>query len=268
MLVGNGDPFLGLRQVRCRAGHLEQGDRGARHVGVIVEHRRGLEPAVAIAVVEPSVGGHAVAHEGEGGGRCCDPVGAVEHRANGGKGVDHEAVPVGEHLVVATRRHALRPLTEQRLARRRKARLFHPLAGRRRCEPVEDDAAFPVAPGAHVVDRLEVGSVGAEQAIDFLRRPGIERAFLALAVGVEGAGEAAVGRRHLAKHPGHRLLDPLPEQRLARLQPELRQELEQQRVVVQHLLEVRHEPARVRRVTGEAAAEVIVDAALAHVPGG
>src|SRR3974390_1137727 len=43
-----------------------------------------------------------------------------------------------------------------------------------------------------------------------------------------------------------------------------RQQLEQLRVVVKHLLEMRHQPALVDRVTREAAAEMVVNAALAH----
>ena len=46
------------------------------------------------------------------------------------------------------------------------------------------------------------------------------------------------------------------------LAPGLGHQLEQQRVVVEHLLEMRHEPALVDAVAGEAAAEMIVDAAL------
>ena len=38
----------------------------------------------------------------------------------------------------------------------------------------------------------------------------------------------------------------------------------EQRVVVQHLLEVRHQPVRVGAVAGEAAAELVVDAAIGH----
>ena len=38
----------------------------------------------------------------------------------------------------------------------------------------------------------------------------------------------------------------------------------EQRVVVEHLLEVRHEPDRVDRVAVEAAAELVVDAAVGH----
>ncbi|HEY4748132.1 MAG TPA: hypothetical protein VIH38_11215 [Steroidobacteraceae bacterium] len=43
-----------------------------------------------------------------------------------------------------------------------------------------------------------------------------------------------------------------------------RQELEELGVVVEHLLEMRHQPALVDRIAREAAAEVIVDAALRH----
>ena len=42
-----------------------------------------------------------------------------------------------------------------------------------------------------------------------------------------------------------------------------RQQFEQLRIVVEHLLEMRHQPALVDRVAREAAAEMIVDAALA-----
>ena len=42
-----------------------------------------------------------------------------------------------------------------------------------------------------------------------------------------------------------------------------RQQLQELRIVVEHLLEMRHQPALVDRVAREAAAEMIVDAALA-----
>ena len=70
---------------------------------------------------------------------------------------------------------------------------------------------------------------------------------------------------HLALEPGDGLLDAQLEQRVARLAPGLGHQVDQQGVVVEHLLEVRHQPALVDRVAGEAAAEVIVDAALADV---
>jgi len=43
-----------------------------------------------------------------------------------------------------------------------------------------------------------------------------------------------------------------------------RQQLEQLRVVVQHLLEMRHQPLLIGRIAREAAAEMVVDAAARH----
>ena len=61
-----------------------------------------------------------------------------------------------------------------------------------------------------------------------------------------------VSRQHLA--------EPL----LAGEQPAVEVQADQQRVVVEHLLEVRHQPHAVDGVAGEAAAEVVVDAAGGH----
>ena len=44
-----------------------------------------------------------------------------------------------------------------------------------------------------------------------------------------------------------------------------REQLEELRVVVEHFLEMRHQPALVDRVAREAAAEMIVNAAFADV---
>src|SRR5207247_2205450 len=85
----------------------------------------------------------------------------------------------------------------------------------------------------------------------------------ALGVGVERGAERALARRHLACKPSDRLARALPEQRIAAALMRQRQELEQLGVVVEHLLEVRHEPALVDRVAGKSAAQMVVDAALA-----
>ena len=58
-------------------------------------------------------------------------------------------------------------------------------------------------------------------------------------------------------------LDALRKERRLRLAPDLGHQLDQQRIVVEHLLEMRHEPALIDGVAREAAAEMIVDAALA-----
>jgi hypothetical protein len=88
---------------------------------------------------------------------------------------------------------------------------------------------------------------------------------VAVGLGVDGAGEGAVGKRHLAgeeadrgaRHPG----------RLGIARPRVLAgvELEQQRVVVEHLLEVRHPPGAVGGVAVEAAGELVEEAAAGHL---
>ena len=108
----------------------------------------------------------------------------------------------------------------------------------------------------------ELGVVRAKHLLDLGQAPHIELPLLALAVGVERRGKAPAFGDHLAHQPVDGLARADREQRIAGLAPRLGHQLEQQRVVVEHLLEMRHEPALVHAVAGEAAAEMIVDAAL------
>ena len=144
------------------------------------------------------------------------------------------------------------------------ARLVEGLLRARRGEAVEDRPALPVAARCHVVDRLEIRRLGAEDVVDFGFVPDVETALLAFRVGVEGAGEGALAGAHLAQHPAGGLRRPRGEERLARVLPDVAQEVEELGVVVQHLLEMRRQPALVGGIAGEAAAQMVVDAALGH----
>ena len=124
--------------------------------------------------------------------------------------------------------------------------------------------AFPVAARVHVVDSLEIGRIGAENVVDLGLVPDVEFALLALGIGVEGAREGAFPGAHLAQHPGHGLGGAGGKERLARLLPEVAQQIEKLGVVVEHLLEMGREPALVGGIAGEAAAQMVVDTALAH----
>src|SRR5262249_28755999 len=70
---------------------------------------------------------------------------------------------------------------------------------------------------------------------------------------------------HLAREPCDGLRDTYLEQRLLRLAPNLRHEVDQKRIVVEHLLEVRDEPIFVDRIARKPSTEVIVNSALADV---
>ena len=70
---------------------------------------------------------------------------------------------------------------------------------------------------------------------------------------------------HLQHHVRQRLFDDLLEQRIACGLPCMEVERDELCVVVEHLLEVRDEPERVDRVTSEAAADLVIDAAAGHL---
>ena len=126
--------------------------------------------------------------------------------------------------------------------------------------------AFEVATRRYVVGaREELGITRAQDLFDLGARPHIELAFLAFGVGVEGSRERAVRRRHLAGEPADGFVGALAIEIVAGAQMREREQLEKLGVVVEHLLEMRHQPALVDRVAREAAAEMVVDAALAHM---
>src|SRR5262249_28156976 len=127
-----------------------------------------------------------------------------------------------------------------------------------------DVDALPVAGLGCVVSGRESGALlRAEDVLDFAERPDVEAALMALGVGVEAGGEGALPEEHLAIEPTDRLLDPALEQWLAGREEGIGEQLDELGVVVEHLLEVRCQPAFVGRVAGKAAGEVVVDAAFA-----
>ena len=113
---------------------------------------------------------------------------------------------------------------------------------------------------------MQFASAGrsAERVADLVRGPDVEAALLALGVGVEGRVEAALGAAHLAQRPVERLLADPPVALVAEHLPAVQVGAGQQGVVVEHLLEVGDEPGGVDRVAGEAAADLVVDAAGHH----
>ena len=124
--------------------------------------------------------------------------------------------------------------------------------------------AFPVALGSHPVGCLELGCLAAQRVVNLPLRPDVRRALFAVRVRVEARDESTVGRRHLAPHEAERLLNNLSVASVARELPSVGVRPCQQRVVVEHLFEVRHQPMLVGRITGEAATKLVVDAAGGH----
>ena len=94
--------------------------------------------------------------------------------------------------------------------------------------------------------------------------PGEGQPFDAVGVRVLRRGEAALGQPELAEQVVERLLDDSPVALLPGDDPGVEIRGREQRVVVEHLLEVRDEPALVDRVAVEAAADEVVHPAGGH----
>ena len=239
----------------------------------------GVEPRLAVLVGAQQVA-VAVAHLGEdelgAGARRLEVVGAAEDGAGLGQGGDRQRVPGGEPLVVEPRPDALRPRLVQRPAGRGEARGLGRVGAVRAGGAggeVEDVGALEVAAladavvGDHLLgarQRLAAGIGRRQDLADRGRRPDVEAPLDPLRVGVERRVEAALGPAHLAQHPVERLLAGAPVAPVAEPLPAVQVGAGEQRVVVEHLLEVGDEPDRVDRVAGEAAAELVVDAAGEH----
>ena len=99
---------------------------------------------------------------------------------------------------------------------------------------------------------------------NLLGPPDEELPLLALRVGILRSVEATIPRRHLPVEPAHHAARRDLQLR-QRVGPQhLRNEAQQQPVVVEHLLKVGHLPPTVDGVAMEAAAELVVDAACGH----
>jgi hypothetical protein len=109
-----------------------------------------------------------------------------------------------------------------------------------------------------------VGGQLAADADQLVVVPDEEPALDALGVGVLGGEEAAVGVAQLAQQVVRGAGGDLPVAGAAGELPGVQVDGHQLRVVVQHLLEVGHQPAPVGGVAVEAAAELVEDAAGGH----
>ena len=158
MPVEHGDQRLRLVEVAHLAGRLEQRDAGARHVGVVVE-RAAMQPlAGAMGMEQPAVVvAHPVHDEAPGADRGGQPVVALEHGGGVGERGDHQAVPVGQHLVVPARPHALVAHRLQPGAQAGQSLLLGVAQQRRRAIAMQDGVMLPVALRRDVVDLLEEG---------------------------------------------------------------------------------------------------------------
>ena len=234
--------------------------------------RRTVDPRVQEAWARVGVGLTELTQEEVGRGPG-DPevVVPAECGARFREGADRQCVPRDDHLFVAERVFASA------------ARLLQPAAtacqkdlqvggvdtlrrGDRRhgVWQVQDVPTFEVAALGHVVDSAEERRVVTQEFVDLVGGPHVEDALFPLRVGVAGRIEAAVRVTEVLGDVVECLFQDGAEVVRSGQTPCVEVRTGEQRVVVQHLLEVGHEPAFVDRVPVETPAEVIPHAARGH----
>ena len=195
-----------------------------------------------------------------------------EHARCFGDAPHHEAVPSREDLFVAPGAHAsLTRVVEDALRAfdgRAKLRERDAVRLRERVwlvGNVEDVAPLEVALRGNAPVRGEERGVFSEQCRELAGIPHVVASFVAFAVRVERREEATVRRRHLACDPANGLARDAFDLVGARGLPEIGAETHEECVVVEHLLEVGHEPLGVHAVARESSAHLIVDPAARHL---
>ncbi len=241
---------------------------------VVVEPRGEVRPAAARGREQAPVrAAHRAPDELGGAARGFGVARLAEDLRGLGQGRDRQPVPGREHLVVRPGRHARAAGLEEP-----GAHLGH--GGDERLDldaELRGDALGRLGSREDARSALEVPALAhpepgrgvlaeprAEHGLQLRRRPAEETPFLALAVGVLRAREAALGGRHLAQHPVARVARHGCKALFARELEGLQVGRDEQRVVVEHLLEVRDEPLAVGAVAVEAAAELVADPPARH----
>ena len=211
-----------------------------RDVGVVLEEARVLGDAVPVGAVQASVGRRQrTEQELAESPRCGEPLVVSEARTGFGQRRQREAVPRRDRLVVAKRlRPLLPPLEQLRL------QLGRQLAA-------QDEAA--------VLERLEELLRDAVVSVHVKVSPSTPSVSASCAEAKPPSGSASSRSRYV-----DRLVDDLAIALGARHEPAVEVGGDEQRVVVEHLLEVRHQPALVDGVPVEAAAQQVVHAAERH----
>ena len=199
--------------------------------------------------------------------------GAAEHARRSRHAAHHEPVPRHEQLLVAAGPNALLARREELAARRvdgcgglgwveaegRGGRLGR--LGKVKMPVLAFEVRRLRQPEHALRERARLR---AEHAVELGRRPNVELAFLVLRIGVERRVVAAARVLHVAHDPVGRRARHARVARRARRGIRVGVDGEQLGVVVEHLLEVRDRPEPVDAVAEEAAAQVIVEAALRH----
>ena len=151
----------------------EQGQGRPAHLRVVVEERHGQPlsgpPAVEQAVALRSCG---AAPSRRRRAARASQSGRAKMAGSIGQGRDHQAVPVGQHLVVAARRGSAARAPRAGWRRLRASIAAVACGGRPgSCSRLQDVAPLPVAAIGDAVGEAEGGCIVSQELVDLRRRP-------------------------------------------------------------------------------------------------
>ena len=245
------------------AGGLTQPGQTVHHCSVVggVAERPGSSVGLPGAQ-PPTVGASQRRAEevGVGPGRL-HPVLATSCHGRIGQGGKHQAVPLGQDLVVQAG-------TDAGLASGKEC-LTGAFNGRRALQvatdrPVDDVGSLEVSALGNPVPVFGHVGVVTAHGSQLAKGPHVERALHPFGVGVLRREEPAIGVAEVPQHVLDGLRGDLAPPFVPEHPPPVQVDPGQEGVVVEHLLEVGDHPAGVHRVAREATAEVVVHAPRRH----
>ena len=135
--------------------HFVEHQRGARHLGVIVEEFDLLNLAMASGMAQARAIGHLLGDIVPGAPCRGQPVGPLKDGGGKGERGDHHAVPIGQHFVVPTRPNPFVAHCQQRVAQRLQFSLIERVAVGPIAQTVENSIALEIARRGHVINGFE-----------------------------------------------------------------------------------------------------------------
>ncbi len=239
---------------------------------MVLEHAIDSSDAILVNAKHPVAAYQLTKHEvGVGEGELAR-LRLVERTRHLGQRPQHQRVPSGEDLLVARRPDPRGARGVQRLAnlhqlfvQRRDRNPFARRNDRRIGRNMQNVPTLEISGfGNAVVRNGPLRELGSQQLVQLIFRPDVETSFLPLTIGIERSKEPARRRRHLAADPCDSFVYHSPDFRATGCLTQMRPQSEQQCIVVEHLLEVGHQPLSIHGIPCEATAYLVVDAPARH----
>ena len=247
-------------------------DQPGDEIGVIFQKLDPRQFALTIGVIENVTVGHFGQYKIGGFLRRGQERVVAGNQIRLGEGGNRQTIPRGEDFVIGRRRDAFFAFGQKatfqfpnlggNLIGTKVDPLVHGLGMRSQVQDVSTTLEIAVGGDAEVFTKPT--RFRAQRLPDLIDGPGIISALFAFAVGILSGIETAFGVGHLRLQIAEDSARYIDVVFLARHLVGLEVRDDQQGVVVEHLLKMRHQPGLIDRISMEATGQVIVDSPVGH----